>query len=409
MHSINDQQRSKQIASTYGYGNAFEKSEKKPVDKNKKIGKTKSGKDVFSHMDPSEYEDFDMNDHRDAGDLHHEAASKGDGAFPGHHRAMRNKHTDEAIKGSKKAEKDKLKAQPGAGDIITTKDGIGGSVKHRDETHTYIEYDHEADGKKLKKISKIKNDDVDSKIAAGHYTHHKPTNVKKDDLKKGEESELEKAGEGSKGGKVIGHTKSGKPIYDNHKNSTAKKYTPEEHADAYEAHKKKMDEAKKEIDTLENDRNTDHWHKRYDDAENAYERHYQAYMNHNVFKPWKKSETNLNIIKSHQSEISKQIYDTFSKGGEGSKEGKVIGHTQSGKPIYSNAGPRHPLNINYTSNDHRDAVNAHMKRSGDFKNAKDAPSEEAKKHWSEMSDRHRKHAEDHFEVAGQIEEENVSK
>lgn len=57
------------------------------------------------------------------------------------------------------------------------------------------------------------------------------------DLYKGQDNGIEK-GEGSRGGKVIGHTKSGKPIYAtngmNHKHSD---FTPEDHKDAAELNK----------------------------------------------------------------------------------------------------------------------------------------------------------------------------
>jgi hypothetical protein len=43
---------------------------------------------------------------------------------------------------------------------------------------------------------------------------------------------LEKAGEGSKGGKIIGHTKSGKPIYDTFNHPAHKDFTKEDHRDA---------------------------------------------------------------------------------------------------------------------------------------------------------------------------------
>lgn len=50
------------------------------------------------------------------------------------------------------------------------------------------------------------------------------------------EATLEKAGkEGSRGGKVIGHTKSGKPIYEEG-NKGAKGWSAEDHMDAYHAH-----------------------------------------------------------------------------------------------------------------------------------------------------------------------------
>lgn len=48
-------------------------------------------------------------------------------------------------------------------------------------------------------------------------------------IQKSEEDELDKGGEGSRGGKVIGHTKSGKPIYDSHFHQAHANFTSEEH------------------------------------------------------------------------------------------------------------------------------------------------------------------------------------
>ena len=48
--------------------------------------------------------------------------------------------------------------------------------------------------------------------------------------------DLEKSGEGSRGGKVIGHTKSGKPIYDTYQHKSHKGFTKEDHEDARNLH-----------------------------------------------------------------------------------------------------------------------------------------------------------------------------
>lgn len=53
--------------------------------------------------------------------------------------------------------------------------------------------------------------------------------------------EIEKSGgEGSRGGKVIGHTKSGKPIYDKADHKEHANFTSEDHQDAYSLHDKEM-------------------------------------------------------------------------------------------------------------------------------------------------------------------------
>ena len=48
---------------------------------------------------------------------------------------------------------------------------------------------------------------------------------------------LEKGGEGSRGGKIIGHTKSGKPIYDKFNHPGHKDFTVEDHLDAMKKHR----------------------------------------------------------------------------------------------------------------------------------------------------------------------------
>lgn len=45
--------------------------------------------------------------------------------------------------------------------------------------------------------------------------------------------------------------------------------------------------------------------------------------------------------------------------GEGSRGGKVVGHTKSGKPIYGSASASHESYKNFTPQDHRDAVKIH--------------------------------------------------
>ena len=50
------------------------------------------------------------------------------------------------------------------------------------------------------------------------------------------ENDIKKGGEGSRGGKIIGHTKSGKPIYENKKAHTYKDFTEQDHRDASETH-----------------------------------------------------------------------------------------------------------------------------------------------------------------------------
>ena len=55
-------------------------------------------------------------------------------------------------------------------------------------------------------------------------------------INKAQERDLEKGGEGSKGGKIIGHTRSGKPIYDKGGHENYKEFNKEDHKDASDIH-----------------------------------------------------------------------------------------------------------------------------------------------------------------------------
>lgn len=94
-----------------------------------------------------------------------------------------------------------------AGHSVTTDEGHHGTVKHQDETHTYIEH-KTADGKS--KVSKVKNEDLEANVKGGKWQHHTP--VKQEEKK--EEKKEKKEKKGSEG-KVIGKRKDGSPIYEN--------------------------------------------------------------------------------------------------------------------------------------------------------------------------------------------------
>lgn len=57
-----------------------------------------------------------------------------------------------------------------------------------------------------------------------------------------------KKGEGSRGGKVIGHTKSGKPIYDTAEHAAHYTFNEQDHSDAEQLHSKRAQEASKKGD-----------------------------------------------------------------------------------------------------------------------------------------------------------------
>lgn len=66
-------------------------------------------------------------------------------------------------------------------------------------------------------------------------------------ITKAMENEIEKGGEGSRGGKVIGHTKSGKAIYDSASHPEHSSFSKEDHNDAIEENKRRLSNASSKL------------------------------------------------------------------------------------------------------------------------------------------------------------------
>lgn len=159
-----------------------------------------------------------------------------------------------------------------------------------------------------------------------------------DTLIKSHEEDLLKS-EGSKGGKVIGHTKSGKPIYESHDHPSHKEFTAADHEDAYHLHNHI---APARYGKPDNDKEKHNW----DQAD----KHYRS----SEVKGEKESD---------EKEVEKAGYcveDKMMKAfddlglndiekSEGSRGGKIIGHTKSGKAVYQSKHAE-----DYTDFDHRD-------------------------------------------------------
>jgi len=93
---------------------------------------------------------------------------------------------------------------------------------------------------------------------------------------------------------------------------------------------------------------------------------------------------------SEKFEELDNIFDKLEKGGEGSKGGKVIGHTRSGKPIYDSYN--HPSHKNFSGTDHREAADLHSEKvdhyMGKYNTSNnDSHYEKANKH-GDNSDKH---------------------
>jgi hypothetical protein len=145
------------------------------------------------------------------------------------------------------------------------------------------------------------------------------------------ENLLVKGGEGSRGGHIIGHTKSGKPIYSNADHSSHKDFTVEDHNDAIDAHGKVRENYHYNTRSTAKDK---------EDNDYAFEqqKHHIGVKNGLL----QKSDSDLDLIKA--------------KSGEGSRGGHVIGHTSSGKPIYADGKIG---GGNLSSKDYSDAATAH--------------------------------------------------
>jgi hypothetical protein len=175
-----------------------------------------------------------------------------------------------------------------------------------------------------------------------------------------------KGGEGSKGGKVIGHTTSGKPIYAGKGPSHYSDFTAADHSDAAKAHDTiaahKIERyGPKGSGKKHKDISEDHAH--------------MARLNKTVNKrsdnndsPKGKSKefdddavhiARLNKIVGPRNEVKKAL-DFFTKGGEGSHGGHVIGHTGSGKAIYANHNAKSSQYAKFKTSDHWDAKYEHQ-------------------------------------------------
>lgn len=113
---------------------------------------------------------------------------------------------------------------------------------------------------------------------------------------------------GPRGGKIIGKTKSGKPIYDTHDHPAHKGFTAEDHWDAYLQH---------------------------------------GEAGGNIYNPGEEAKKHKNTAKGLKAE---------------SEKSKVIGKTRSGKPIYGSYD--HPKHKNFSEQDHWDAAHLHESLKG---------------------------------------------
>ena len=191
-----------------------------------------------------------------------------------------------------------------------------------------------------------------------------------------EEIDTEKSGVGSRGGKIVGYTKSGKPLYE----------SANDHLKQMSYHLKKRF---RDPENQEHHDNVEHHLKEYikkqgvpaDEVDNASlmeDEMYGGGSHKNVQQTEAMTkEMAADWAKEHQQtikkglpqakdlyqlaktlEIEEQVEDNNTeKGGEGSRGGKVIGHTKSGKPIYHSK--KASDYSDFTKEDHLDAAEKH--------------------------------------------------
>ncbi len=261
----------------------------------------------------------------------------------------------------------------------------------------------------------------------GYKQHLKKGNIYDHQLQqstylKGMNETFEKGGEGSRGGKIIGHTKTGKPVYANKDYHEYKDFSEKDHRDASKLHHEKKQEYTKGVshgttikgekmyknqnwskhhwgehthaqmaESIKNSENKEAINKVKEEAKknrqtgdvhsNAHGYHHQAgggvaeYDEKGNYKDTVPSSFYHPGNAHHKMHINVDKND-IEKGGFGSgrhrlselnqKENSEIGKTKSGKTVYShsNAMDYH----DYSIQDHKDAVRHHMKEFDDPKN-----------------------------------------
>jgi hypothetical protein len=188
-----------------------------------------------------------------------------------------------------------------------------------------------------------------------------------DDLIKGGK----KTGEGSRGGKIIGHTQSGKPIYSNSKHESHKDFSAQDHTDAAELHHAHAERlqgggslANKDKGVKDHVAHSDHHYnasmggqKDHGSArEHAKKQVYDHKYHHEMMKHHQ-AEGDKAYAAGKQSEAEshyEQAHRHFRD--HQSKHPKLLGQTKSGKPVHDGKMASHADHKNFTEEDHYDAA-----------------------------------------------------
>lgn len=211
------------------------------------------------------------------------------------------------------------------------------------------------------------------------------------DLGKSETDELEKGGEGSKGGKAIGHTKSGKPVYEKVE-AIRNRDTKKSNENTLEKGDTKSWIKKQAKNLGIADKLPAEWQKGEEDELGDVSADTIGNRDASVEKAFNDAmgvDNRNEVEKAFDSLLGggkkKSSEGDFIKGGEGSKGGKVIGHTKSGKPVYELHPAKHQVYKNFTAQDHYDASDIHGNKSSFAKNKEKIEFHDKKmaEHWDE--------------------------
>lgn len=216
--------------------------------------------------------------------------------------------------------------------------------------------------------------------------------------------------EGARGGKVIGHTKSGKPIYESANHPSHKNFSIAEHDDAINAHQKVRDEYHNKHNSTDEDRKAnDHAfeqqkehigaknymmkdmtpaqaraavaeseakNKPNEDESKSFKEGDEVKIGgkrngvyHSKVEDGKKGYHHIKVAGTleahHEKDLVKKSEDNdIIKGGEGSRGGKIIGHTKSGKAIY--AAKNDHDRSNFSAQDHKEAHDMHNEKANEL-------------------------------------------
>lgn len=339
------------------------------------IGKTKTGKPIYENFDHPSHSNFSKSDHDDASKIHHMfegEAQKHLDRFP-HNDAQKSRsdfHRKQRVQHSQGA--------PMSKGIVPMPPHVHHEMHPEVSSNTItmpIPKPHQSKNPPLPKVSSLeeKMAEIENRIS----------------------NEV-----GPRGGKIIGKTSTGKPIYMSHGNRNHKGFSKVDHEDAVRHHSWLASKAGEDYHAQGNRDGT------ISDKGMRNQKHLKKVMDHHRAQahahlgsaqgtkrapdqrdfdrmdrqndPDKRSLSWKNV-KSGIEELEKRMADVGARGG------KIIGKTKSGKPIYESYN--HHAHKGFTSEDHEDAArhHAHHAENSLGKNNK------AVKHHTDQMHRHIEH------------------